>query len=125
MWPAYRSVCDELRDVQCLVVEENDRISAHIGKYMSLSDIPENSRLTVEHAGPWLLEQLKNNEGANGTEEKNFEVISEKLRGLKEVAEELGCTMAQLALAWVCVIVLSFSLVVLYCFAVLLLFTPY
>ena len=58
------------------------------GKYND--GIPEGSRLDVE-GYEWLKEQL-------GTEEGRAQL--EKVQKLAQVADDLGCTPAQLALAW-------------------------
>jgi voltage-dependent potassium channel beta subunit len=55
------------------------------GKY--LDGVPEGSRATVK-GYEWLKDGL--------TDERR----NEKVRGLKEVADRLGCTLAQLAIAW-------------------------
>jgi aryl-alcohol dehydrogenase-like predicted oxidoreductase len=38
----------------------------------------------------------------NGLEEKNFDTILDKVEALKPIAESVGATLAQLAIAWVC-----------------------
>ena len=58
------------------------------GKYND--GIPEGSRLDLE-GYEWLREQLESEQGRQRIE---------KVRELSGVAEELGCGMAQLALAW-------------------------
>jgi len=68
------------------------------GKYVS-KDIPEGSRYSFEKAN-WLKEQLLSGKGVNGLEEKNFDSILAKTAALKPIADKLGCTMSQLALAW-------------------------
>ena len=55
------------------------------GKY--LDGIPADSRAMVEGYG-WLRDQL--------TSEK----MTTAVRALKGIADELGCTLAQLAIAW-------------------------
>jgi len=71
------------------------------GKY-GKDKIPEGSRLGFEKMG-WLKEQLLSGNGINGLEEKNFDTILEKVEKLKPIAESLGATVAQLAIAW-CVV---------------------
>jgi aryl-alcohol dehydrogenase-like predicted oxidoreductase len=39
--------------------------------------------------------------GLNGFEEKDTKIAFEKIDALKPIAEAIGCTLAQLALAWV------------------------
>jgi len=68
------------------------------GKY-SKDKIPEGSRLAFEKMG-WLKDQLLSGNGMNGLEEKSFDSILEKVDKLKPIAESLGCTVAQLAIAW-------------------------
>jgi voltage-dependent potassium channel beta subunit len=58
------------------------------GKYND--GIPDGSRLSLENY-QWLLPQLESEEGR---------LKIEKVKQLMPVAAELGCTMAQLALAW-------------------------
>ena len=55
------------------------------GKYND--GIPEDSRLANEKLS-WLRDQVLKDD------------LIQKVRGLQGVADELGCTMAQLALAW-------------------------
>ena len=58
------------------------------GKYND--GIPEGSRLSLENY-QWLLPQLQSDEGRQKIE---------KVKRLQPLADELGCTMAQLAIAW-------------------------
>jgi len=58
------------------------------GKY--LEGIPKGSRLDLE-GYEWLRKQFEGEEA---------QLKNEKVRQLMPIAEELGCTMAQLALAW-------------------------
>lgn len=58
------------------------------GKY--LDGVPEESRLDLE-GYEWLRERLESEKG-----QQQLEVV----RQLKPIADELGCTLAQLALAW-------------------------
>ncbi|GAB4499374.1 MAG: aldo/keto reductase [Anaerolineales bacterium] len=58
------------------------------GKYNN--GIPEGSRLTLDGYG-WLRERFESEEGRQQIE---------KVRQLVPIAEDLGCTMAQMALAW-------------------------
>jgi len=68
------------------------------GKY-SKDKIPEDSRLAFSGSA-WLKDQLMSGQGLNGLEEKNFDKILEIIEGLKPIAEELGCSLAQLGIAW-------------------------
>jgi aryl-alcohol dehydrogenase-like predicted oxidoreductase len=68
------------------------------GKY-GKDSIPEGSRLAFDKS-KWLKDQLLSGQGLNGLEEKSFEVILEKVEKLKPIAESVGATLAQLALAW-------------------------
>jgi len=70
------------------------------GKYDNLEKPPANSRLSGEGAYKWLKDQLMSGKGMNGLEEKNVDTILEKVKGLKPIANDLGCTVAQLAIAW-------------------------
>ncbi|HNT23628.1 MAG TPA: aldo/keto reductase [Anaerolineales bacterium] len=58
------------------------------GKYND--GIPEGSRMAMENYG-WLRDMLKSEEGQQRLA---------KVKQLAPLAEELGCTLAQLALAW-------------------------
>jgi len=68
------------------------------GKY-SGGKIPEGSRLAFDKMN-WLKEQLLSGNGINGLEEKSFDTILEKVDKLKPIAESVGATLAQLAIAW-------------------------
>jgi len=71
------------------------------GKYSNKQFDLKDSRLGAQ-AGitTWLRESLKSGEGMNGLEEKNVDRIMEIIENLKPIAEKLGATLAQLALAW-------------------------
>ncbi len=58
------------------------------GKY--LEGIPEGSRMSMKDY-EWLRKRLEGEEG---------ERLRDTLRNLTQVAQELGCSLAQLALAW-------------------------
>jgi len=68
------------------------------GKYAK-DKIPEGSRLAASE-GEWLKNQLLAGTGINGLEEKNFDTILDKVEKLKPIAESVGATLAQLAIAW-------------------------
>lgn len=68
------------------------------GKY-SKDKIPEDSRLGFG-AAKWLKDQLLAGTGMNGLEEKDFDVILDKVEKLTPIAESVGATVAQLAIAW-------------------------
>jgi len=71
------------------------------GKYsLDEKSFPEGSRLALQDNNKWLREQLLSGKGLNGLEEKDFESILKKVDGLRPIAEQLGVTLAQLALAW-------------------------
>jgi len=72
------------------------------GKYTSLdpSTFPKGSRLADEGAHKWLREQLLSGQGMNGLEERDLDVILKKVDGLRVVAKNLNCTVAQLCIAW-------------------------
>lgn len=67
------------------------------GKYNN--GIPENSRLAFSDV-QFLRDQFINNLGVNGIEEKDTAKAIAKVKALVPVAEELGVTQAQLAIAW-------------------------
>jgi len=69
------------------------------GKYTS-KEFPEDSRLGLQDRNKWLREELLAGKGMNGLEEKELEIIFKKLDGLKPIATKLGCTLAQMAIAW-------------------------
>jgi len=68
------------------------------GKY-SKDKIPEDSRLAFSSVS-WLKDQLLAGAGMNGLEEKGFDQILEKVEKLKPIAESVGASLAQLAIAW-------------------------
>jgi len=70
------------------------------GKYTS-SDFPKDSRLgSTEASVGWLREGLVSGKGMNGLEEKNFDAILTKVKKLQPIAQELGASLSQLAIAW-------------------------
>lgn len=79
------------------------------GKY-SGGKIPEGSRLAFDKMD-WLKQQLLSGNGINGLEEKSFDTILEKVDKLKPIADSLGCSLAQLAIAW-CVVNKNVSTVI-------------
>jgi len=71
------------------------------GKYsLDIDKFPEGSRLALQDNNKWLRDQLLAGEGLNGLEERSFEVALKKVDALRPIATRLGCTLAQLALAW-------------------------
>jgi voltage-dependent potassium channel beta subunit len=68
------------------------------GKYTS-RELPADSRYAFSKTKVFR-DQLLNNEGVNGLEEKNFDLILKKVADLKPIADKLECTVAQLAIAW-------------------------
>jgi voltage-dependent potassium channel beta subunit len=70
------------------------------GKYNS-KNFAEGTRLGGNDSYKWLREQLLKGEGLNGLEERNFDVIIAKVDKLMPIAKKIGCSMAQLAIAWV------------------------
>lgn len=72
------------------------------GKYESIKreEFPDGSRLKDDPKSTWLANQLINGEGINCLDEKNFETILKKVNDLKPIAKELGCSLAQLSIAW-------------------------
>lgn len=68
------------------------------GKYTKdVERMPEGSRLSLDRF-KWLKDQFL--AGSGDFEEKNFEAVIDKAVALQAVAEELGCSLPQLALAW-------------------------
>jgi voltage-dependent potassium channel beta subunit len=71
------------------------------GKYSADPEkFPEGSRLALQDGSKWIREQLLSGQGMNGLEEKCFDTILKKVDGLRPIADKLGCTLAQLCLAW-------------------------
>ena len=69
------------------------------GKYSDKNFEGGDNRLGTQ-GGSWLREQLESGQGLNGLEEKNVDRILEIVKNLKPIAEKLGVTLPQLALAW-------------------------
>jgi len=69
------------------------------GKYKG-KDFEPDTRLGLNNQSKWLREDLLDGKGLNGLEEKDFGACLAKAEGLKPIAAKLGCTLAQLALAW-------------------------
>jgi len=69
------------------------------GKY-NKKEFPEGSRLALQDNQKWLREELLSGKGMNGLEEKDFDEIIKKVEGLQPIANQLNCTLAQLAIAW-------------------------
>jgi aryl-alcohol dehydrogenase-like predicted oxidoreductase len=69
------------------------------GKYTNKQFEGGDNRLSSK-GNAWLREQLESGQGLNGLEEKNIDRIMETLEHLKPIADKLGVTLAQLALAW-------------------------
>ena len=59
------------------------------GKYTPRSDLPANSRATDEKGGAQFIQRFLN------------DTVLERVQRLRPIADELGLTMAQLAVAWV------------------------
>jgi aryl-alcohol dehydrogenase-like predicted oxidoreductase len=59
------------------------------GKYQPGGDLPEGSRATDDKGGARMIQRFMKDE------------ILERVQGLRPIADELGLTMAQLAVAWV------------------------
>jgi aryl-alcohol dehydrogenase-like predicted oxidoreductase len=71
------------------------------GKYNNKQFEGESNRLGGKtNASTWLRNSLQSGDGMNGLEEKNLDRIMEILENLKPIADKLGATLAQLALAW-------------------------
>jgi aryl-alcohol dehydrogenase-like predicted oxidoreductase len=69
------------------------------GKYGNKQFEDSDNRLG-QKGNAWLLQQLESGEGLNGLEEKNADRITDIVENLRPIAEKLGATLAQLALAW-------------------------
>jgi len=72
------------------------------GKYSTnVASFPEGSRLSEANKNvAWLREALLTGKGMNGLEERDFDKIIKKVDDLRPIAEKLGCSVAQLAIAW-------------------------
>jgi len=70
------------------------------GKYSKNEPFATGTRLGSNNDYAWLKEGLYNGKGLNGLEEKNFDDILQKIDGLRPLAQELGCSLSQLAIAW-------------------------
>lgn len=70
------------------------------GKYSNKQFEGGDNRLGLQGNLSWLREQLKTGQGLNGLEEKNVDRIMEVVDQLKPIADKLGVTLAQMALAW-------------------------
>lgn len=71
------------------------------GKYGSKSIEGGEGRLGGgSGVSTWLRESLKSGEGMNGLEERNIDRVLDIVDKLRPIAERLGGTLAQLALAW-------------------------
>ncbi|UJR23786.1 hypothetical protein I4U23_026763 [Adineta vaga] len=73
------------------------------GKYSKNKKLEgEDTRLGLNMGvSKWLRDSLQTGEGINGLEEKNIDRIMNTIDNLKPIADKLGATLAQLALAWV------------------------
>jgi aryl-alcohol dehydrogenase-like predicted oxidoreductase len=70
------------------------------GKYSNKQFEGGDNRLGLKGNLSWLRQQLETGQGLNGLEEKNVDRIMETVENLRPIAEKLGATLAQLALAW-------------------------
>ena len=72
------------------------------GKYTKESTDKE-SRLVAEGAksnAKWIKDQMADGKTPSSLETSSMDKVYEIVEGLKPIAEKLGCTIAQLALAW-------------------------
>jgi len=69
------------------------------GKY-SNKKFEEGRLGSKTNVSTWLRQSLQSGDGMNGLEEKNLDRIMEIIDNLKPIADKLGATLAQLALAW-------------------------
>jgi aryl-alcohol dehydrogenase-like predicted oxidoreductase len=70
------------------------------GKYSNKQFDDGDNRLGLKGKLSWLREELESGEGLMGLDEKNVDRIMEIVENLRPIAEKLGATLAQLALAW-------------------------
>ncbi|CAF1399778.1 unnamed protein product [Rotaria magnacalcarata] len=70
------------------------------GKYANKQFEGGNNRLGLTGNLSWLRQQFESGDGLNGLEEKNVDRILGTVENLRPIAEKLGATLAQLALAW-------------------------
>ena len=71
------------------------------GKYNNKKFEGGDNRLGLQGDSAWIRQQLESGQGLNGLEEKNVDLILEKVDKLKPIADRFGVPLAQLALAWV------------------------
>lgn len=71
------------------------------GKYSNKTFQGTDGRLGLQGNSSWLREQLESGQGLNGLEERNVDRIMDIVENLRPIADKLGVTLAQLALAWV------------------------
>jgi voltage-dependent potassium channel beta subunit len=70
------------------------------GKYVTREDLDqEGSRFSLSDI-KWLRNQFESGEGLNGLDYKDPEKVLETVAKLKPVAQRLGCSLPQLAIAW-------------------------
>jgi len=79
------------------------------GKYKE-GNIPAGTRMGAQSFATFR-KQFEENEGINGLEEKDSKLVYAKVAELAPIAKELGCTMAQLAIAW-CIVNTNVSTVI-------------
>lgn len=70
------------------------------GKYNNKTFQGTDGRLGLQGNSSWLREQLESGQGLNGLEERNVDRIMDIVENLRPIADKLGVTLAQLALAW-------------------------
>ena len=70
------------------------------GKYSNKKFEGGDNRLGLQGDSSWLRKELESGQGLNGLEERSVDRILEIVDNLRPIAEKLGVTMAQLALAW-------------------------
>jgi len=69
------------------------------GKYSQKKFDDSNNRLGSTGSA-WLKKQLESGQGLNGLEERNVDRIMDIIENLRPIADKLGVTLAQLAIAW-------------------------
>jgi aryl-alcohol dehydrogenase-like predicted oxidoreductase len=70
------------------------------GKYSNKQFETSDGRLGLQGNSAWLRQQLESGQGLNGLEERNVDRILEIVDNLRPIADKLGITLPQLALAW-------------------------
>ena len=70
------------------------------GKYSDKKLEGGDNRLGLKGSLSWLRTQFESGQGLNGLEEKSADRIMEIVEHLRPIADKLGATLPQLAVAW-------------------------